>query len=527
MKKIFRVAFVVFIISFVFLIFINKDKKPTQQNIFRFSITSDPPTLDWSKATDHVSIDLIENIMEGLVQYDEKLQPIPAIAQSWDVSKDGKKYIFYLRKDVTWTDGVALTAHDFEYAWKRLLNPETAAEYAYFLFDVEGAEDFNLGNTKDPNTVGVRALNDSTLEVKLRAPASYFLHIPAFMVTYPMRKDVVEKHEDHWTHPENIITCGPFKLKEWQHKNKITLVKNEKYYDVQPKLEEIHALVVKNDQTAVDLYETGKIDILRKMPPLTIEQYKDHPQYINHPFLRGYYYGFNIEKKPFNDVRVRKAFAHAIDHKVFPEILKGGQIPVTSWVPPGMLGYEPDVGLGFNVELAQNLLKEAGYPDGKGFPKTIAFFDSRDDNKEIAEKLQQIWKENLNVHIDIENQEWKVYLKQLHVDPPPLFRLGWGADFPDPDNFLRLFTSNSGNNNTRWKSSSFDQLIFKAASEMNIQKRLELYKKAQKILLEEDVAIMPLFVESLNYVVKPHVKGLWVNSMERLILKKIWIDQKS
>ena len=527
MKKILSVLGVLFVVLLLYLVIQNNHEETESAQIFRYSIVSDPPTLDWTRATDNVSIDIIENIMTGLVQYDEKLQPMPAIASTWDVLNGGKRYVFHLRKDVKWTDGQPVHAQDFEYSWKRLLNPETAAEYAYFIFDVVGAEDYNTGKTKDASGVGVRALDDFTLEVKLRAPASYFLHIPAFMVTYPLRKDVIEKYKDNWTKPENIVTCGPFKLKELKHKDKIVLVANPSYFEGAPSLQEVHALIVKNDNTAVDLYETGKLDILRRLPALTIEKYKNHPSHVSLPFLRGYYYGFNVTKPPFTDVRVRKAFAMAIDKSVFPELLKGGQIPVSSWVPPGMAGYEPDVGLKYNPEKAKILLAEAGYPGGRGLSDVSAYFDSRDDNKIIAEKLQQLWKQNLNVDVKLENQEWKVHLRQIHIDPPQMFRLGWGADFPDPDNFLRLFTSNSGNNNTRWGSSEFDQLVLGAAAEPDLAKRLKLYQRAQKILLEEGVAIVPLFVDSLNYLVKPHVKGLWMNSMERFVLKKISLEKPS
>ena len=527
MKKLVPILGVLLVVGLLYLVIQNNHEETDSGRVFRYSIPSDPPTLDWSRATDYVSIDIIENIMTGLIQYDEKLQPVPAIAESWRVLDGGKRYVFNLRKDVKWTDGQIVHAQDFEYSWKRLLNPETAAEYAYFIFDVVGAEDYNTGKTKDARGVGVHALDDFTLEVKLRAPASYFLHIPAFMVTYPLRKDVVEKYGNDWTKPENIVTCGPFKLQELKHKDKIVLTANPLYFEGKPALPEVHALIVKNDQTAVDLYETGKLDILRRMPPLTVEKYKNHPSHVSTPFLRGYYYGFNVTKPPFNDVRVRKAFAMAIDKNVFPELLRGGQIPVTSWVPPGMAGYEPDVGLKYDPEKARALLTEAGYPGGKGLSDVSAYFDSRDDNKMIAEKLQQLWKQNLNVDVKLENQEWKVHLRQIHIDPPQLFRLGWGADFPDPDNFLRLFTSNSGNNNTRWASARYDRLVVEAAAESDLTKRLKLYRQAQKILLEEGVAIVPLFVDSLNYLVKPHVKGLWMNSMERFDLKKISIERPS
>jgi len=202
-------------------------------------------------------------------------------------------------------------------------------------------------------------------------------------------------------------------------------------------------------------------------------------------------------------------------------LLKGGQIPTTSWVPKGMPGYEPDVGLKFDVKKAQKLLAEAGYPDGKGFPVTTFMFDTRDDNKVIAERLQAMWKQNLGVDLRAQNEDWKVYLNRLKADVPAMYRLGWGADYPDPDNFLNLFTSFSGNNHTGWKSKEYDSLIAKAASESSMAKRLALYKKAQVLLTERDVAIIPLFIDALNVLVAPQVKGLELNAMDNLQLKSV------
>ncbi|MBI2027694.1 MAG: peptide ABC transporter substrate-binding protein [Deltaproteobacteria bacterium] len=521
MKKIIIPVFLIVVGLSVYFLSQNKSQSDQNQRVFSFRLRTDPPTFDWSLATDAVSIDVIENIMDGLLQYDDNLEPIPAIAKSWDVSHDGKTFTFHLRNDVYWTDGKVVTAHDFEYSWKRFLNPKTAAEYAYFLYDVQGAEDYNQGVSKNADTVAAKALDDFTFEVKLRNPASFFLHIPVFMVAYPQRQDIIEKFGDQWTKPENIVTCGAYTLAQIDFKNKVVLKANPKYYEGKPALEEVHALIIKSDHTAVDLFETQKLDVLRDIPPLTLDQYKNDPRFFKSPFLRGYYYGFNIKKKPFDDVRVRRAFAHSIDKTVFPDILKGGQIPTNSWVPTGMMGHEPDVGLKFDLEKARKLLADAGYPEGKGLPHVEVHFDSRDLNKTVAEKLQQVWKQNLSVSVELQNSEWKVYLKQVHIDSPQVWRMGWGADFPDPDNFLRLFTTNSGNNFTRWGSKEFDQLILKAASSFNKEERLKSYKRAQQILLEEDTVIVPLFVESLNYMIHPRVEKYWLNAMEKVSLKKV------
>lgn len=512
------------LLSFVLLSFALALPGYCAKQEFNMRIHSEPPTLDWSLATDNVSIAILHNVMEGLAGFDKKLQPVPALAAKWNVSKDGLTYTYTLKDGLQWSDGAPVTAQHFWDSWERALNPKTASEYAYFLFDVEGAKDYNDGKLKDPSKLGIKAVDAKTFQVKLNKKASYFPTIPTFTVTYPIRKDLIEKHGKKWTEAGNLVTVGPFTLKEWKHDSRLTMEANDKYYGGRPKLDVVNAYIVNEDTTAINMFESGKLHYVARLPSIEIERLKGSPAYRNSPFLRGYYYGFNISKKPFDDVRVRKAFAHAIDRSQITSLLKGGQIPTTSWVPKGMPGYEPKVGLDFDVAKAKKLLAEAGYPDGKGFPAVTFMFDTRDDNKLIAERLQAMWKKNLNVDLKAQNEEWKVYLKRLDTDAPGLWRLGWGADYPDPDNFLNLFTSSSGNNKTQWKSAEYDKLIEQAASESSMPKRLALYKKAQVLLTETDTVMIPLFIDALNVLVSPSVKGFEMNAMDLLHLKQVQMN---
>lgn len=515
---------------FIFLLFLSLITiiSCTQTNkhdkIFRFVVPSEPPTLDWSLATDHVSADILVNLMEGLVIFDKDLKPQPAMAENWEISPDGKTYTFNLRKNIKWSDGKHLTANDFYYSWKRLLDRKTAAEYAYFLFDVKNAQNFNSGKLKDFSKVGLKVIDDNTFQVELSHPASYFINVPTFWVTFPMRKDVVEKFGHNWTDPKNIVTAGPFLLSDWKHDSKLVLTKNPNYYGILPKSEKIEALIVNEDTTAISLFETDKVQLIRRIPPLELQRFKNKSDYVNSPYLRGYYYGFNVNKPPFDNPKVRQAFSYAIDRGQIVTILKGGQIPATSWVPKGMFGYEPEVGIGFNPQKAKALLAQAGYPEGKGLPPITLYFDSRDDNRLVAEKVQSLWKEHLGVDVNLENSEWKVYLKQLQNDAPQIWRLGWGADYPDPHNFLELFTSYSGNNNTHWKNKEYDSLIENGSKEFDLNRRKEIYKKAQFILTEKDVPIMPLFYEAQNILIKDYVKGFEPNAMNILILKNVELN---
>ncbi|MGZ3693903.1 MAG: peptide ABC transporter substrate-binding protein [Bdellovibrionota bacterium] len=488
---------------------------------FSLRIHSEPPTLDWNLATDNVSILLLQNLMEGLANYDDNLHPKPALAKSWTVSKDGKTYTYTLRDNLVWSDGTPLTAQHFWDSWERVLNPKTASEYSYFLFAVAGAQEYNQGKLKDPSKLGFKVVNDKTFVVTLTKPAAFFPTVPTFTVTYPIRKDLIEKYGNKWTDPGKMVTVGAFNLAEWKHDSKVVMTPNPKFYLGAPKLEKVSAYIVSEDTTAINMFESGSLNYVSRLPALEIERLKSSPAYRNAPFLRGYYYGFNTKKAPFTDVRVRQAFAHAIDRTQIVSLLKGGQIPTTSWIPKGMPGYEPNIGLGFDVKKAQRLLAEAGFPGGKGFPDVTFMFDTRDDNKVIAERLQSMWQTNLGVHTRAQNEDWKVYLNRLKSDVPAMYRLGWGADYPDPNNFMDLFTSYSENNHSQWKSKEYDTLIEQAAGESSMPKRLAMYKKAQTMLLEKEAIIIPLFIDSINVLVSPNAKGLKLNAMDRLDLKTV------
>jgi oligopeptide transport system substrate-binding protein len=497
--------------------------KTPHDHEFSVNLGTEPPSLDWSLATDHVSFNVIANLMVGLTEFNKELKPAPVIAKSWDVLEGGRKIVFHLRDDVQWNDGQSVRAQDFEYSWKRLLNPKTASEYAYILFDIVNAQEFNEGKIADPAAVGVEALNDFTLSVRLKHAASYFVAITTFEVTFPQRQDIIEKFESRWAEPENIVTNGPYLLSSWKHENQIELRANPKFFRGRPAIEKVTMLMVNEKTTALAMYEQGQLDFLdnHSIPIFEKKRLSGQRGFKRVPQLRGYYYGFITDRKPFDDVRVRKAFSMAVDRNVFPTILHGGEHPASSWIPPGLLAHNPRIGVNFNPPEARRLLREAGYPDGKGFPRVVLGYNTEEDHKLVAEAVQGMWQRNLGVVVTLENQEWKVYLKKLQNDPPHIFRLGWGADYPDPDNFMKLFTSSSGNNSTRWKNRRYDQLLEQAAREFDTAKRQKLYDEAQKILCETDLPIVPLFWTAESTLLSPHYTGLELNSMGRLDLRHV------
>lgn len=504
----------------------NLKKKDFIPGTLRLNLGFEPDTLDWAKATDSYSFDVITNLMVGLTKYNNDLKSIPSLATEWKISNNGKTYHFLLNKNAKWSDGKPVSAHDFIYGWERILNPKTAGPYAYLLYPIKNAELYNSGDIEDPKLLGAKAINDSILEVNLESPLAFFLNLTSWAVYFPQRKDVIEKYKDDWTEPKNIVSCGPFLLENWQHEYKLCLKRNPYYSNPIPCLKEIRYHMVPEQSSAFALYLNNELDCIdsRSIPISEIETVKKMTETNIYPLLRGTYIGFNVTKPPFDNKFVRAAFSHAINRNVFPKVLKREELPTATWIPPGLKDfYSPDIGRNFNEILARELLAKAGYPNGKDFPTVSMYFPTREDAKLIAESTQALWKKVLNINVEIINQEWKVYLSTLHQNPPHMFRMSWGADFPDPDTFMTLFNSNSGNNHGRWKNKTYDELVSQAATTLDLNLRKSIYRKAQKILLEDEVAIAPIFFNTQVLLNKPWVNNFEFNSMDMIFCEKIMV----
>ena len=498
-----------------------------EKDTLRCNLGSEPPSLDWHTSTDSTSFDVVCNLMVGLTQYTPDLKVAPCIASSWDVLDGGRRYLFHLRPDVKWSDGKPLTARDFEYAWKRLLLPDTGAQYAYFIYDVVNARDFNTGKIKDATQLGVKALDDHTLEVRLTRPAAYFIYLTAYAPTYPMRKDVVERFGNRWTEAGNMVVDGPFVLKLWQHEYKIELAANPLYFEGEPRLKHIKLFMVPEQSTAFALYQNNELDYIdnRSLATPDIEQVRQSPEYHNFALLRAAYIGFNCSKKPFTDARVRRAFSMALDRDLLVKVARRGQHPVHTWIPPGLLGYAADDGLPYDPAAARKLLAEAGYPDGAGFPPLDMLYPNREDVGMVAQEMQDQWKSNLGVRINLQNMEWKMFLETLHRDPPPIFRSSWGADYPDPETFANLFITGGGNNDVRYANPQYDRLIDQAEGEQNETRRGQLYSQADRLLCKTDAALAPTYLDAQNLVIKPWVHGIMQNRLDLQFFKTVWIGQ--
>ena len=501
-------------------------KKPTHylppaETLF-VSISTEPPTLDWNKSTDTTSSLIINNIMEGLVEYDfSKKEPavLPALAQKWFSSKDQKHWTFTLKKNVYWSDGLPLTARHFVDGWQRLLHPKTASGYAYFLYDIKNAEAYNKGEIKDFSRVGVSVDTKGRLQIELKEGKSYFPFLLSNTSTYPLRRDIVNSHKN-WTDPKNIVTLGAYRLKEWQHDKHILLERNPEYHAARPKIKNVLIRIITESTTELNLFHKGRLDFV-SVPSSQIPALKHKKEYREHPILGIYFYGMNVKKYPFNDVRVRRAFAHAINRRQIVHLLQAGHIPLSGWIPKSLFGYDASLGLKFNPVEARRLLRQAGYSDKNPFPKVVLSYNTNEDHKKVAESVQAQLKKYLQIEVELSSQEWKTYLQFLKTGESALFRMGWLVDYPDPHNFMNLMSSVSSSNNTFWKSHRYDHFIRAASLLPNGGKRFMLYKKAQQILTEEEVPVIPIYSMQSHRLIHRRVVHFPFNVMDRIQFKKV------
>lgn len=481
--------------------------------LLRVALPGQPANIDTNKAYDAIAGFMLTQMHEGLTYHSQQLEPQPGLAASWKFNDDFTEVTFTLRPDLKWSDGQPLTAGDFEYSWKRLLNPETAAEYAYFLYDITNAEEYNSGKAPAED-VAVRAVDDRTLRVGLRRPAPFFPHITTFMVTHPVRRDVIEKHGDLWTEPENIVVSGPFKPVELLHEYRMTLEPNPHWALGEQRIERLEMYMTAEKSTALNLFVSGHMDIVLDMLPIAIPAYRGNPDYYNGPKLESRYVGFRVDKPPVDDVRVRQALAKSIRREEIPNVLKGGEIPSKAWLPGGMFGHSPDVGHDYDPDAARALMAEAGYPDGNGFPGFVLLFRAGDDWRLVAENLQQQWKRELNIDVEIQTREQQAFFGEIDGEaPPPTHLARWIADFPDPENFMSLFKSNSGNNSLGFGDPKYDELVEAAVRTDDPAARKRMYEEAQRILVVDQVAMIPIYTAAQNTLRREGLQNLEFNAM--------------
>ncbi|SKC92513.1 peptide ABC transporter substrate-binding protein [Maledivibacter halophilus] len=514
-----------------------EEEKEEVPQVFTYNMGADPETLDPNRASENVGLTVLGNTFEGLVRLDDNSKAEPGMAEKWDINEDATEFTFYLRDDAKWSDGKPVTAHDFKYSWVRALKPETASDYAYQLYYIKNAEKFFNGEATEED-LGIEVIDDKTIKVNLEGPTGWMEQIFAFQTLFPVRKDIVEADPEGWAlKPETLISNGPFKIVEWSHNEMIKMVPNEHYWNREAvKLDEFNMTLINENSTALAAYESGQLDAIDDVPRSEIPRLQSEEEgFMILPDISTFYFTFNNEVEPLNDEKVRKALSYSIDRRAIVDtVLQGGETPATGIVPYGInyggedfrevggnYGIDPE---GAKVEEARKLLEEAGYPNGEGFPTLTISYNTDENNKKLAETIQEMWNKNLNISVELSNQEWKVHLIKLESYDYEIGRISWGADYVHPMTFIDLFLSDSGNNYTGWGSEEYDNLVRLAKSETDSKKVNEYMHKAEDILMER-MAIMPIYYRTNPEAIKPYVKDWVINPLGNLFADKIYIEK--
>lgn len=496
------------------------DQAAAGGGVVTHNLSSEPKSIDPALNTAVDGHQVIYGVFEGLCRLDERDQGIPGIAESWDISEDNLTYTFHLR-DAKWSDGQPVKASDFVYAWKRAVDPATAAEYGYQMYYLKNGEAINNGE-KPVDELGVKAIDDKTLEVTLENITPYFLQLTAFPTYMPVREDVVSADPEGWAlNMDTYIGNGPFKVQEWKHDDVLKLVKNENYYDADKvKLDGIDYVFIVEASTAVSAFESGEIDYMEAVPAekiAVLEEANDENFKIL-PYLGTYFYIFNMNQEPVNNLKVRKALSLAINRTdIVEQVTKAGQVPATGFVPKGVsmsdgtTDFQETAG-DYNmpiddskVEEAKQLMAEAGYPDGQGFPTIELLYNTNEGHKAIAEAIQAMWKQNLGINVELCNEEWKVFQTSRNEGNYTVARHGWIGDYVDPMTFLDMWITASGNNDAKFSNPKYDELISKAKSTLG-KERDDAMLEAQAILMEE-LPVMPIYYYTNAILMRSTVKN--------------------
>jgi oligopeptide transport system substrate-binding protein len=518
-------------------------KPAAREQVIRLP-SSEPPTLDPGLATDVVSVDIINAIFEGLVTFDDQGTIFGVGAEKWDISADGLTYTFTLRQGPQWSDGKPVTARDYEWAWKRNINPETASDYANTLYPIKNAVDIHKEGL-DPQQLGVVAKDDRTLVVTLEQPAAYFLRLASTWTMMPLREDVIDQFGDKWTEAKNIVSNGPFVMKEWQHDTQIVLERNETYWSEKPALTRaVFRLFPEGaSEQVLTAYEAGELDSFGsgasfELPAAQVDRIMADPALKQD--VRTFdqsatmFIGVNNRRSHLKDPKVRLALGQAIEReRVINQVLRRAATPARGLHPEGIVGRKPELWPGDDLQQAKKNLADAGFPDGRGFPEITFTYNTSAQWQLLAEYLQQRYKEALGINVKLDSMEFAVFLKWRHGEDwennGDLLRGGWFSDYEDPNNWYNVLWDSREDPeqfNSGWKNEDYDRIVRQARGELDRAKREQLYEQAEQILASEYPNI-PVFHYGMRTLVKPHVQGFEVERVLGLTpLRKVQLTER-
>jgi oligopeptide transport system substrate-binding protein len=484
----------------------------------------EPPTLDPGLAQDLASLDVITQLFDGLVALDSAGGATGVGSEAWTISADGLTYTFTLRQGATWSDGQPVTAQDYAWAWKRNVSPVTASPYANAFFPIKNGQAINDGEL-DPEQLGVQAVDDRTLVVTLERPASFFLSLASTWTFYPLRQDIVEGYGDRWTEAANIVTNGPFTLSEWQHDTRITLERNERYWGTKPTIVRATYQLFPEDgaEQMLAAYEAGEIDttgagVGSSLPASQIDRIMADPvlsQQLRSFKQSGTYMLILNHRRPhFQDVRVRQAIGMALDRReLLDDVIKQPGEPASGIQPEGILGRQPTAWPKEDAAVAQQLMADAGYPNGQGFPEITLTFATSATTRLLAEYTQERLRDVLGISVRLESMESAVFLRWRRGNEweqrGDLYRASWFSDYEDPENWYNHIwgsESDPGVYNAGWVNSRFDNLVRQALTETDTARRTALYAQADQVMAQ-DYPHVPLYHDEIRSLVKPYLKG--------------------
>ncbi len=499
----------------------TKADQAIENKVLIKSMCPEPTELDPQLAGGLPEKTVLLALFEGPLNLDPKdCTPSPGLAYRWDISQEGTVYTLHLRPEAQWSDGTPLTAEDFVFSAQRILSPRLASGLSSFFHPLKNAKAYHNGDIQDFNTVGIHALDAHTLQIELEYPLPYFLQYLASSAWYPVPKHTILAHgsvddrHNTWTHPSHFISNGSFYLKSWDIHQALTVEKNPYYWDAaNVKLNAIHFLAINDLMSEERAFRSGHVHLTEALPlgKYKALKKKKAPELFEAPALGTYCYAFNTQKKPFDDKRVRLAFSLALNRSLLVDsVVGGGKTPAYAYTPPHTAGYTPEAKIEENLQKAKDLLSEAGYPDGKGFPRVRLLINSSDNHRQIAEVLQAVWLKELGIKVDLLIEEWKVFLHRRKNYDFEIVRANWMGDYLDPHAFLEVYLSDSPNNWSRWHCEPYDQLVASSNQQPTTQERYALLQEAETLLLEELPLLLIYHFNTLN-LRDPRVKGWYPN----------------
>ncbi len=478
---------------------------------------AEPPDLDPHVVTGVPEFHIIDALFEGLVEESPVTRgPEPGLAERWTISPDGTTYRFFIRKDAKWSDGRPITAQDVVQTYERVMNPLLASEYAYLFAILQNGPAYIAGELKEFKEVGVEAVDDHLLEIRLEHPVPYFLSLLTYTCWRPLPVHTITAFEglrrrgSAWTREGNLVSSGAFQLTEWRQDRVVVVEKNPHYWDAaNVSLNAIHFFPVASQDTEERMFRSGQLHLTNEVPLAKIDTYRamvDTPLRIE-PQLGTYYFRFNVTRPPLDEAKVRRALSLSIDRQAIGEqSSRGGQAPAGSFAPPGAGGFKPIEQVKYNPAMARQLLAEAGYPDGAGLPAIELLYNTSEGHRLIAEAVQQMWKRELGIDVTLYNQEWKVYLDSMINLDFGLARSGWVAVYNDANQFLEIMTTGNPNNRTGWGNEDYDRLHAASMRETDPEKRMTLLQQMDAQLMRE-APVAPVYHYTRIYLIDSRVEN--------------------